>query len=330
MYKKLGMAALLLAVVLELTGCQCEHEWAEADCLNPKTCTKCGETEGEPVGHHWSEATCEAPETCTVCGLTQGESLGHIWTEANYQDPEICTTCGDTQGQPLEAGFEKHGLEINLWENKQVFVDENGQLQITLSAPEEGFPYVTTCYDDKAMKTTGALYLSNYRIVQSDETHQARDGYEWRIVDVEIEYSDSNSRKYGVVAHHCAENYYCLEDWDLSMQGLSGTTWEYLDKENSWVNCFTVSYHGEDYPVFAGCEEEKWSRWQGRTNPTDGTWEEYITYTSTFSACVPVGYDGVVVGFADSGLDSDDAYIYEKDIENALFFRLGNMDTKGE
>lgn len=40
-----GMSAL--AVCVMLTGCGHEHTWADATCTEPKTCSVCGETEGE-------------------------------------------------------------------------------------------------------------------------------------------------------------------------------------------------------------------------------------------------------------------------------------------
>lgn len=39
-----------------------EHEWVEADCTHPRTCAKCGKTEGEALGHHYVDNVCE------VCG----------------------------------------------------------------------------------------------------------------------------------------------------------------------------------------------------------------------------------------------------------------------
>lgn len=87
-------AALLVAVLL--TACGCNHEWAEADCYDPQTCTKCGATEGEKLGHDYQEANCEAPRTCSRCGKTKGAALGHIWTEADCDDPAICQTCNAT------------------------------------------------------------------------------------------------------------------------------------------------------------------------------------------------------------------------------------------
>lgn len=43
----------------------CSHEWQDADCENPKTCTKCGETEGDIIGHIFCGGQCE------ICGERQ-------------------------------------------------------------------------------------------------------------------------------------------------------------------------------------------------------------------------------------------------------------------
>lgn len=39
-----------------------EHVWKDATCTEPKTCTVCGETEGEPLGHDFAD------NVCTRCG----------------------------------------------------------------------------------------------------------------------------------------------------------------------------------------------------------------------------------------------------------------------
>lgn len=88
--------------VRENCGFVCEHTWTEADCEKAKTCSVCGETEGEALGHEWSEATCQAPKTCSVCGLTEGEKLAeHTWQEASCTAPKTCSVCGETDGEAL-------------------------------------------------------------------------------------------------------------------------------------------------------------------------------------------------------------------------------------
>ena len=46
-------------------------------------------------GHSYSDATCTAPKTCSKCGTTEGEALGHNYVEGvcgncNENDPEYC------------------------------------------------------------------------------------------------------------------------------------------------------------------------------------------------------------------------------------------------
>ena len=85
--------------IVELVAPGCDHEWIEADCENPETCSKCGETLGEALGHSWNEADCENAKTCSVCGATEGDALGHDWADADCQNPKTCTVCGATEGE---------------------------------------------------------------------------------------------------------------------------------------------------------------------------------------------------------------------------------------
>ena len=78
------------------------HEWTDATCTIPKTCSKCERTEGEALGHTWVEATCIVPKTCEVCGETEGEALGHIWEAATCTKSKTCSVCGETEGTSLK------------------------------------------------------------------------------------------------------------------------------------------------------------------------------------------------------------------------------------
>ena len=100
--KKLLTLLLALSIAFTLSACCLRHDWTEATCTEPKTCAKCGKTEGEPAEHTWAEATCTEPKTCTVCGLTEGEPAEHTWAEATCTEPKTCTVCGLTEGEPAE------------------------------------------------------------------------------------------------------------------------------------------------------------------------------------------------------------------------------------
>lgn len=67
----------------------CNHEFAAATCTQPKTCTKCGVTEGQALTHYWIEATCRHPRECIYCGMTSGSLGTHKFTLKG-----ICVLCG--------------------------------------------------------------------------------------------------------------------------------------------------------------------------------------------------------------------------------------------
>ena len=63
------------------------HSFTDATCTDPKICTVCNATEGEPHGHVFYNATCTAPKICTVCNTTEGSPLGHEYVDGK------CTRC---------------------------------------------------------------------------------------------------------------------------------------------------------------------------------------------------------------------------------------------
>ena len=79
----------------------CVHNWGEWQTVTPATCTIVGsqkrtcslcntsETQNVPVlEHNYSDATCTEPQTCTRCGATTGTALGHNLVNG------VCTRCG--------------------------------------------------------------------------------------------------------------------------------------------------------------------------------------------------------------------------------------------
>ena len=94
---RIFLLAALLVLVLAFTSCAAldylpedlrdqiegyfhEHEWVEADCTTPKTCSTCGATEGAALGHA-EESISGKSATCTEEGLSEGSK---------------CSVCGET------------------------------------------------------------------------------------------------------------------------------------------------------------------------------------------------------------------------------------------
>lgn len=228
-----------------------------------------------------SESTTNATEALSECDVN-----GHGWVDANYQAPKTCSVCNITDGEPLTAAFEEHGLNINITEL------------------DKEYDYVTVCYSDKSKETIGKLTVSNYRVFDGDEAHEALEGYEWHAVTVTVRFDDENAWNYGCNLNTCHENYYDIVGRDESETELNDKMYQY-----------TVNYNGVDYTecLYDGGIEYVWSEWVDKA----------CTCTFDLHVRVPVGYDGVVQGFRNPGIEwGEGQYIFDIADENTLFFRL--------
>lgn len=268
---------LALGMCLSLAACGHTHVWQAADCSTPKTCSECGGTEGEALGHAWQDATCAAPKTCSVCGETEGEALGHTWqdatcaapktcsvcdetegealphtlSEANYQSGPVCSVCGETAGEPLTASFEAERLNTSQF--------QPAELGVT-------YDYHAVSFDDHSVQQTNHATFENYRVVSSDDTYAAKEGYEWQIVQLHILSDDPTAASLGWTALVMKFDYY------------SGAS---LDEDAG----FTVNYNGIDYEC--QCKLTSKSEWNADNTANDLQIE--------FAAQVPIGYDGILL-----------------------------------
>ena len=75
------------------------HDWADATCTAPKTCSRCGATEGNALGHDfadvWSSDASGHWHACSRCDAKDGEAAHTPDREAATEtDPIKCTECG--------------------------------------------------------------------------------------------------------------------------------------------------------------------------------------------------------------------------------------------
>lgn len=75
-----------------------EHQWDEADCLNPKICKVCGVKEGNALGHTAEEddGDCTTEVKCIVCQEViipaNNDHIAHA-DDGDCTTPVICTEC---------------------------------------------------------------------------------------------------------------------------------------------------------------------------------------------------------------------------------------------
>lgn len=169
MSKKLTFGLLTMFLILCLSGCCISHEWKEATCTVPKTCTKCNETEGDVLGHSWVEATCTTPKTCSVCSETEGNVLEHTWMEATCTVPKTCSLCGDTSGKTLEHSINYNNGKCRICEKTLITITEieeseiEDYFNITYSGPSDSPCTITVEPKNKNYTYNGFIALDIYQ-----------------------------------------------------------------------------------------------------------------------------------------------------------------------
>lgn len=308
MKKRLSALLVLMATAVMLTGCCISHDWEDATCEQPETCSKCGKERGEKIDHDWEEATCKKPQTCSVCGETEGEKLDHKWKDATCTEPQTCKRCGKTKGEPLghqveeatyweagkctvcgepagdklEADFEKYGLD------KQII------------GLNETVPYTTVCYDNTSRSTVGRLTITGYEEMDEVNGIPAKDGYVWKVVTSNIVFDDDNAWNYGMSVGVCNEDYYDIKGHD--------------DSAN----------HGSDLSTYIAHTPDGDKEIYMITNSSFTDWvNKSCTYNHVSYFMIPENCDAMVVGFFDRSTEwKDGMYINDVADENAVFFRL--------
>lgn len=95
----------------------CVHQYADADCTTPKTCTLCGATRGDALGHDYTENTCArcGYEDKTYVSLTQG-----TWQLDSLSENDINLSC-------ISMTFDENGnaeMLIRIYINMDRLPDE--------------------------------------------------------------------------------------------------------------------------------------------------------------------------------------------------------------
>lgn len=274
-------AIVLVAIVSLLCIFTCvfgTHKWTEADCVSPKTCLKCGKTEGEALGHDYTTADCLNAASCKRCGEKSGEALGHNYAGRNYQENANCARCGADGIGPLPADFETYGL--------------SGACDVVFG---EAYAYTTSCRDDAEKTTTGTVTYSDYSRFEGDENHEALSGYEWETVTVSLTFADENAVALGMNWDVRSEDYYDIKGYEASFA-------EIKTASDEKAYSFTVNYFGKDYTDClkqSECQKAAWSK---------------DTYTVTYKLYyrIPVGYDGITVGVQNMAVSEEGKYIFDQ------------------
>lgn len=280
--------SLSIMFCLLLCGCAHEHEhvWTEADCILPKTCNVCKETEGVALGHDFKPATCTDAKICLRCKESRGEALGHTLVAANYQDKAYCSVCNTQLSEVLIPDFEEHSMQCN------VELDTE-------------YRYDSICSENEELVTVGSVVFTNYRVMESDATHEAREGYEWRCITVKFTFSDNNAINNGCKWRCADADYYDDSLHQESMYTISTIV-------DEMTKAFECNYHGTIFDCI-----------RKRVVTKPGWVDTKYCVQYTYAYLVPIGYDGIVVIANNPAIDwPNEAHIYDISGEDTFMFRL--------
>ena len=109
----------------------------EPTCTEPcktegKHCSVCNEilvaqTEIPAQGHTWTAASCTEPRTCSVCSATDGNPLGHDWSDWTVTNEATCTEKGEKTRSCKRDGCDA---------TDTVDIPANGHTEVTDAAVE--------------------------------------------------------------------------------------------------------------------------------------------------------------------------------------------------
>ena len=172
------------------------------------------------------------------------------------------------------------------------------------------YPYVTATSDDPSISTTGEVTVTSYEIFDSADGYGAMEGYEWRVVKMEVRFYDENTSQYGCTYGWTVEDFY--------NPSLRDDTEELLEDTDAYsMYGYTVICNGEEMDAYCYCDSY-WGDWY----IGDAGNDEIVAYLQC-DFLVPVDYDGSVVTMYDRHMEwPEGAYITDLDPAYFLLFRL--------
>lgn len=176
---------------------------------------------------------------------------------------------------------------------------------------EESMPYAyaTATSDDASMLTTGEATVTSYEKFDSADGYPAKEGYEWRVVKMEVRFYDENTSKYGCQTSATFDDYYNSK--------LHSDTFKQEDKTDQYtLYSYRIIHEGQETEGFCYFSTS-WGDWYTGEAGND----EIIRYIQ-WDFLVPVGYDGSVAVLRDARTQwPDGAYITDLNPADFLLFR---------
>ena len=246
--------------------------------------------------------------------LFMDEELPVIWQDGkvNYEAEDLI----------LSYTLEGDVMTLDMVESKLVF--RKGFKPLPSEMAAAGFtefmdvgviyPFEMMCIKDNTRTTMGEVIVTDYQIFDSAEGYEYKEGYEWRVATIQIRVYDDNAYYFNASASIRFEDYYTT-----TLHDDSGSGWQETSEDSDYFfDTYTLIHQGQEMEAYERYVDSGWSKWSWAEGEKRGN---IRTFTAEYH--VPVGYDGVVVGFYDSCAEPDGArYILEIDPKVCMLFRM--------
>lgn len=135
--------SLVLALLLLLSLCACGSD--DAKNTEPATTT---------CSHAWKDATCTAPKTCAKCGATEGSAAGHTYAEGactvcKTPDPNVYFTDNTWTAQIVRPGDAETGEVLSMYSLMATAFQGYAHKDYYANANYEGEPFDQITYNGK-------------------------------------------------------------------------------------------------------------------------------------------------------------------------------------
>ena len=128
------------------------HDWKDATCTVPKTCDRCGTTDGIALGHDyattWSSDATNHWHACSRCG-DKKDNAAHVSSgPATATTPETCTVCGYEIAPATGGGGGGGGSSVSTYAIT-VKDAKNGDVSANRKSASKGTTVTLTVTPDK-------------------------------------------------------------------------------------------------------------------------------------------------------------------------------------
>ena len=239
------------------------------------------------------------------------EEMPITWQDGSFTNEENLTWNYRLENDELYLTIDtttlvfRQGEKILVPEYEPAEMEEAGFMEFMEFG--EPYAYTTICSKDETKSTTAEATVTSYDVFDSAEGYDPMEGYEWRVVTMELLFDDENAREYGRQFASNTVDYYNVK--------LHDDTNELLEETDDYELCrYSILWNGQQMDAYVYIS----SFWDD--GPAgDGDRIAYLQWDFQ----VPVGYDGCVVGLRDAAIEwTDGTYFTDMDPADFLLFRL--------